>query len=295
MEYKSLSQIGLVPTSAFTNDSPARSFYRLGLPHLGQGSEELIGKELFVPAFWPGGWERNYFHWTLDILPSVLATIEWGVALGREVHILKAPDDRYGTPPFVAEWLRILSEKAGNVSVIEAWHEDDIPQVLQLVAGRIRWCRSARTGKYHLTNKIEREVVDLVRKFCPVPLESYGRSRRILISRRNAPNRRTSTTLRLERQIERRGFEPVSLESLSIAQQVNLFRSASHIAGVHGAGFTNLIWTRRAKVFEFVTIRHSVVFRRTEFRQLSHTRGNTHRWLHASQIRTHMRLDYTLR
>ena len=41
-----------------------------------------------------------------------------------------------------------------------------------------------------------------------------------------------------------KGWETVSLETMSIAEQIKIFSQASHILAPHGAGLVNLIWCR---------------------------------------------------
>jgi capsular polysaccharide biosynthesis protein len=44
--------------------------------------------------------------------------------------------------------------------------------------------------------------------------------------------------------LARRGWQAVELESLSLVQQAGLFANARAVCGLHGAGFTNLLWCR---------------------------------------------------
>jgi capsular polysaccharide biosynthesis protein len=75
-------------------------------------------------------------------------------------------------------------------------------------------------------------------------------TRRILVSRSRAAMRRLLNEDEVGQAMARFGFETVHLEELNFEQQVRLFHEAEFIAGAHGAGFANLLFTSRAKVLE---------------------------------------------
>lgn len=64
-------------------------------------------------------------------------------------------------------------------------------------------------------------------------------SRRIYITRRNAPNRRVSNEHEVEDCLSEFGFETVACEALTFRQQIQLFSSAQVIVAAHGAGLAN--------------------------------------------------------
>lgn len=67
----------------------------------------------------------------------------------------------------------------------------------------------------------------------------------IYISRRDA-KRMPSNEFEVERLVERRGFEIVTLSSMTLDQQIALFRSSALVVGTHGAGLSNLAWINAA-------------------------------------------------
>lgn len=77
------------------------------------------------------------------------------------------------------------------------------------------------------------------------------RDRRILISRRKAPNGRG---IRNEDQLADAltplGFQSYLLEDLDLAAQIDLFHDAEAVVAPHGAGLTNLLFAEDAKVLE---------------------------------------------
>ena len=65
-----------------------------------------------------------------------------------------------------------------------------------------------------------------------------------------------------------KGFEPITLESLSIAEQVKTFAEATHIVAPHGAGLVNCLWCRPGtKVYELT---HEAFSYKKVYPSLSH-------------------------
>jgi hypothetical protein len=71
---------------------------------------------------------------------------------------------------------------------------------------------------------------------------------KIYISRDDSAKRRTGYDLRLKEFFTAQGYESVTLTDLPIPQQIEIFQKATEIAGLHGAGFSNLVWTKRKPV-----------------------------------------------
>ena len=73
--------------------------------------------------------------------------------------------------------------------------------------------------------------------------------RKIIISRRDAINRNITNQEQLFMALK--SWETVTLDNLSIQDQVKLFAEATHIISPHGAGLTNLLWCKQGtKIFE---------------------------------------------
>jgi hypothetical protein len=65
--------------------------------------------------------------------------------------------------------------------------------------------------------------------------------KKLYISRKNAKLRGIENEEQVIKLLERRGYETVFPEKLSVEEQMKLFGEASHIVGVHGAGLINMI------------------------------------------------------
>lgn len=80
-----------------------------------------------------------------------------------------------------------------------------------------------------------------------------GRPRKLYISRADARGRKILNEAEMAAALARQGFETVALGRLGAARQIELFQSATHVVGVHGAGLTNLLFAPQGtKVLEIL-------------------------------------------
>lgn len=87
-----------------------------------------------------------------------------------------------------------------------------------------------------------RWACDFLRKqFLPSVTKKTSHAR-IYISRSGARYRRVVNEAELFAPLAEHGFHTVRLESLSLAEQIDLFASAECVVAPHGAGLTNLLW-----------------------------------------------------
>lgn len=72
--------------------------------------------------------------------------------------------------------------------------------------------------------------------------------RRIFLNRKASFQRRLSNNEAIEAIVRAHNFEIVYAEDLTYAQQIQLFAETEYFVGLHGAGFTNLIYSDLAQV-----------------------------------------------
>ncbi len=82
-----------------------------------------------------------------------------------------------------------------------------------------------------------------------------GERHNIIITRRKQPGRHITNEELIPERYPQLNFRFVALEDLSLREQVDLFAHAGIIIGVHGAGFTNLVYARDAAVIELYPTR----------------------------------------
>lgn len=74
---------------------------------------------------------------------------------------------------------------------------------------------------------------------------------KLYISREKAASRAFSNERQLRELFQEAGFSSVILEEIPVSDQIKLFVNAKQIAGLHGAGLTNLVWNQKeASVLE---------------------------------------------
>ena len=96
--------------------------------------------------------------------------------------------------------------------------------------------------------------------------EDIKPSRKIFITRKDAKNRNIKNQNELLMALK--GWETVTLENLSIKEQVKTFAEATHVVSPHGAGLTNLLWCRpKTKVYELT---HKAFIGKIVYPSLSH-------------------------
>ena len=78
------------------------------------------------------------------------------------------------------------------------------------------------------------------------PVSSYGHPKRIYVARGTTAQgkRRITNEAALLKLLTARGFVPIVPDGLTVAQQADLFSHAEAVVGVHGAGLTNLLFSR---------------------------------------------------
>lgn len=175
----------------------------------------------------------NYFHWLLECLP-------------RAILALKDPKfDGYpllvdaGLP---AQCMEALKAVSGTREIVLAKRRTAL-RVGELVFPDALSVTHDNYGFPVAANDfvIAPEAVGLIRtRFLPKPVTSTGR--RLYISRQNAQYRRLLNEAQIQARLLANGFEIVRPETLSFAQQLELFSGASAIVGPTGAGMTNMVF-----------------------------------------------------
>ena len=165
-------------------------------------------------------WSRNYFHWVTDALPRALVMTE-SIPESRIVVPQRVAEKR-----FVVESLILLGYPFTVLDADKSYRFEQLaipgnlaptghprPALAQKLRGALRNCSSADSSP----------------------------RKRIWVSRARARRRRISNESEILPILDSLGFMTVHPESLSFEQQISLFSEAEIIAGVHGAGLTNMM------------------------------------------------------
>jgi hypothetical protein len=164
-------------------------------------------------------WSGTYYHWMFEVLPRIELLRRSGLEI-----------DRYVTHPlqlrFQSETIDALGIRARVIESAGPFHIEAerlaVPSLVPSVAPS--W------------------ACQFLRREFLTPGRPEGRTR-LYVSRATAARGRH---VRNEEQVAdtlvRLGFDVVALDSLSVAEQVRLFRSAECVVGAHGAALTNLVF-----------------------------------------------------
>jgi hypothetical protein len=191
-------------------------------------------------------WPENYYHFIHDVMPKLL------VLDSRRPEVLYS-----GIPVLVPEILfsQPFFRSATQLGRLADINFEPISEALH-----------ARMVTYVVDAKMDRSLVVPLHKMLQLDQNEirndHGTQKRIFVTR-------ASWRGRLPRQIDEvctaftdAGFDVIDLDGWSLDAQINLFRSCSHVAAIHGAALANLIWTRpgSARALEIVPSKHGTVF-----------------------------------
>lgn len=166
---------------------------------------------------------HNYFHWWLESVARA--------ALITDHHI---PADMQLLAPPLAAWQKEALGLMGiSTDQVKVAGSDRFQQFDELVFV------SRGLGAI---STIVPEAVRAVRRRLDVQAAVSAGGRRLFISRLKATSRRIVGEQHLRAVLQRYGFETVYCEDLTVTAQVELFRGATAILGVHGAGLTNMLF-----------------------------------------------------
>ena len=251
------------------------SLVRTLRPLSGQPREISSGRVYFAVAWLPSGWHTNYFHWTVDLLPSIIEAYRFCESHQLSLSVIVPPQTECARRPFINEWLEFLDQRFGAARKVCIPEGNSIDgRILYLVNGRIRVLHD---GKIDVG--MTASVLHILKSCKPeFPGDATQLCKRILISRGPRTTRKYDSDSEVENTLVRDGFEPVDFGSLTISEQIFISESCTEFAGLHGAAFANLVWSKRSNVTEVIDFRHSFLYRRSEFMQISRLVGNVHKF-----------------
>ena len=206
----------------------------------------IIGRKLMTPVVFENVipltnyLDISYFHWTLESMGRLafvqeqLADTKWKVLINE------------GSSGFVRGTLKFLFGLDESRIITHSCRRKIMRHCL--MASNPHSCDVAN-------GNVEVYAPEHIRWLNRTGHERIGgvRSERhnIIITRRKQAGRHiTNEDLLIER-YPKLNFRFVILEDLSLPEQVDLFAHAGIIIGVHGAGFTNLVYATDAAVIEF--------------------------------------------
>ena len=171
----------------------------------------------------------GYFHWLLEALPAALHALE------------RAPDAALLLPSSAP---RYLDEALDLLGIENVYRSDEPVRVEELVLA----------ARDPFSGFISREDVEIIRRTL-LPRVGHGSDEALYVSRR-LDRRSAANEPEVERALARLGFRIVTAQSLSFSEQIELFAGARVVAGAHGAGLANMVWSDAACLGEVFAARH---------------------------------------
>jgi len=168
-------------------------------------------------------WNDYYYHFVVDCLPKFLGA-------RREPRFAAMPILwRPATAPYVAQYLRALG----------FWDH-----LVPITGDSVRCDRVFIPSVVTPNGWTKQTLADLRDAVLPAfGIEPASRPRRlILLSRRDAKNRRIVNETDLEAALAPLGFELVVPGALSVAEQIRAFADARLIVGPHGSAWANIVY-----------------------------------------------------
>jgi capsular polysaccharide biosynthesis protein len=183
---------------------------------------------------------RNYFHWTIEIMPRLFALREamrqGSVELDRILFFYDEPfrfvaESIAALLPDLQPMIEITPAQLTRLDhcffFVDATPETDY-QDHRIHTSRLKIC----TG--FLAEAVDDRLAD----------QPARPGRAILVSRADAPKRALLNEELLLDVFADRGLERVALGNLSVGEQIALMGQADLVVGCHGAGLTNVIYCR---------------------------------------------------
>jgi hypothetical protein len=200
-----------------------------------------------------GEYDLNYFHWLVEILPRALAISS----------LIRGHSGRYGPvvidprlPPQQYEALRlvlgaeakVLRPEIDRLVFAESWLISSPPNRVNDV-----FDRPYLQDFVHIDVSVMRVLSDFVTS----RVGRSGRaSRAIYIQRPSGRVRSPDNQAALISKLVAKGFEVVSPEQLSFAEQVRLFQSAAIVVAPSGAALANMLWMQPGTTVIVLAPRH---------------------------------------
>lgn len=187
----------------------------------------------------------SYYHWMVEYLPKLRLLELYSQKTGETPKILVNTDPQRYVPETLElagypsdeciRWDGKLLAPDKAIIPVHREHKFDYDSPSQ--------------SSYHPSWRDFRWVRRRMRS--EISSESEKSARRVYISRQEADRgRKIMNYDEVMAELETHGFESYQLETLPFKSQVELFKQAEVIMGVHGAGLTNIIFADDPLVFE---------------------------------------------
>ena len=228
------------PSIQFRND------FAFGIKHnevLKIGTPKLLKKTnlKILSVLTGGGGNANYFHWLFDVLPRIFLFKK--LFNLKQVDKILVPNIKYR---FQYQTLKLLNIKKNQIINNESYKH---------IYGKEVYATSHPAEN---SEKISTTLINFLKKYFLKKIHNIKKKKikKIYIDRSDSKSQiRDYRSIINEEEIfnylKKKGFVKVKLAELDFIEQVYLFYYAKCIFGLHGAGFSNLIFCKKnTKIIE---------------------------------------------
>ena len=192
-----------------------------------------------------GGGNKNYFHWLFDVLPrlSILEDCEQF----DKVDFFLVPSYKEKHQTQTLDILNIPKDK-----ILDSRYFKHIKANNIIATNHPHTKREYDQDKWHLPIWI----IEWLRKNFLKHINEKEYPKKIYIKRNGLNEKNIMRSIVNEEEVitclKKFEFEIIDLNDLNFLDQVNLFNKAKCIVGLHGAGFSNLVFSNKnIKILEF--------------------------------------------
>lgn len=222
---------GLVVKESVYSMFNARSFYPSFYKKL------LLNKIIHVDgkcAIVHNSYFQNYYHWLLEAVPRLYLLRDQA----SQLTLILNED----SPGFIKQYVKLFGFK--DVVYVNEQH---------LVKADKAIFPTFTSRGLAMYEPVIREMATWLMQENNISTGNPP-SKNVFITRKSAKYRRLINEQEVIDYLSSKNFEIVTLEDLSIQQQMQLFAEAKNVIGVQGAGMSNMIYAQHAKLL--ITIIH---------------------------------------
>lgn len=183
----------------------------------------------------------NYYHFLIDIVSYF--DCYWHFRQNNSVSpkVVLAKN----APDFQSQWLRILGVLEEDLIIA-----DQNLKIENLIVASSRITSISLKEKNKFTYLLDPDSIFWLREFVFTKFSTVSKTKKIFISREKVTTRRIFEENKLIENLSELGFEKVVLEDLTVLEQIDVFRSATHVISTHGAALTNMIFADHCHLIE---------------------------------------------
>jgi capsular polysaccharide biosynthesis protein len=184
-------------------------------------------------------WFKNYYHWLLEALPRIFCVRDHI----RDAKLILCAD----VEPFHLQTLKCF-----DFSEIVLLKRSEL-----ILAEHLRFPSPAYGAYGQHRPDLLREMSEWMKCRVGCTPTDTRRRRRLYVGRGSGKRRQIANERELVSLLGSHGFESVLLENVAFNEQVRMFSEAEAIAGIHGAGLSNMLFMNPGGVvLEFVNERY---------------------------------------